>query len=135
MVPGYAGYFLDVDLTEQHYDIKEILPYARNYIGGRGIAARLAWETIPPGVDAYDPDNRLIIFTGPLSGTIAPTSGRTIIMSVSPRVYPRPWVTHSTMGGWFAGNLKYAGFDGLVLHGKAENTCVPEHRRWKSRIP
>ena len=121
MVLGYAGYFLDIDLNSQSCEIKDLLPYVRKYIGGRGIAARLAWETIPPGADAFDPENRLIIFTGPLTGTIAPTSGRTIFMSVSPRVYPRPWVTHSTMGGWFAGNLKYAGFDGLVVHGRADN--------------
>ena len=119
MGQGYAGSFLEVDLTARRCESRDTMPYARQYYGGRSIATRLAWEKIPPGVDAFDPENRLIIFTGPLTGTIAPTSGRTIVMSVSPRVYPRPWVTHSTMGGWFAGNLKYAGFDGLVVNGEA----------------
>lgn len=115
---GYSGHYLEVDLSTCQIRVKDVTPYIKQYIGGRGIAARLAWETIPAGIDAFDPENRLIVFTGPLTGTIAPTSGRTIVMSVSPRVYPRPWVTHSTLGGWFAGNLKYAGFDGIVISGR-----------------
>ena len=118
---GWTGKFLDIDLTTRSIRIRDTMPYARSYVGGRGIAARLAWETIPPGTDAYAPENRLILFSGPLTGTIAPTSGRTVFMSVSPRVYPRPWVTHSTMGGWFGPELKYAGFDGMVISGQAES--------------
>jgi len=120
MAKGWMGKFIEVDLTTRAVQTRDTMPYAREYIGGRGIAARLAWETIPPGIDAFDPENRLILFTGPLTGTIAPTSGRTVFMSVSPRVYPRPWITHSTMGGWFGSELKYVGFDGLVISGKAD---------------
>jgi aldehyde:ferredoxin oxidoreductase len=121
MSQGYAGSFLEIDLSSRRCEVRDTTPYIQQYIGGRGIATRLAWEQIPAGTDAYDPENRLIVFTGPLTGTIAPTSGRTIFMSVSPRVYPRTWVTHSTMGGWFAGNLKFAGFDGLVVSGQADS--------------
>jgi len=121
MAKGWMGKFLGVDLSTREVRVRDTMPYAAKYIGGRGIAARLAWESIPAGVDAYDPENRLILFTGPLAGTIAPTSGRTVFMSVSPRVYPRPWVTHSTMGGWFGSELKYAGYDGLVISGRADS--------------
>jgi len=120
MAKGWMGKFLEVDLTTRTVRARGTMPYAREYIGGRGITARLAWETIPPGIDAFDPKNRLILFTGPLTGTTAPTSGRTVFMSVSPRVYPRPWITHSTMGGWFGSELKYAGFGGLVISGRAD---------------
>jgi len=121
MAKGWMGKFLEIDLATRAVKVRDTMPYAREYVGGRGIAARLAWETIPKGVDAFDPQNRMIIFTGPLTGTIAPTSGRTVYMSVSPRVYPKPWVTHSTMGGWFGAELKYAGFDGMVISGKADS--------------
>jgi len=90
---GWTGKFLEIDLSTGSVAERDTMPYARSYVGGRGIAARLAWETIPAGTDAYSPDNRLILFTGPLTGTIAPTSGRSVFMSVSPRVYPRPWIT------------------------------------------
>lgn len=118
---GWAGSFLTVDLTDGATIVRDTMPYAAEYVGGRGIAARLAWETISPGTTPCAPENRLIIFTGPLTGTIAPTSGRTVFMSVSPRVYPRPWVTHSTMGGWFGSELKYAGLDGLVVSGRSQS--------------
>ncbi len=117
---GWTGKFLEVDLASQSVMMRDTMPYAPLYLGGRGIAARLAWEMTPAGVDAFDPANPLIVFTGPLTGTIAPTSGRTVLVSVSPRVYPRPWVTHSTMGGWIGPELKYAGYDGLVILGRAK---------------
>jgi aldehyde:ferredoxin oxidoreductase len=121
MPHGYAGSYLDIDLTTRSIKTKDTMPYAREYIGGRGIASRLAWETIPPRTGPFDPENRLLIFTGPLAGTVAPTSGRTFVMAVSPRTYPLSWVTFSTLGGWFAGEMKFAGFDGMVIGGKADS--------------
>lgn len=120
MAKGWMGRFLGVDLTTPAMWTGDTTAYSQEYVGGRGIAARLAWETIPPNIGAFDEENRLIVFTGPLTGTLAPTSGRTVFMGVSPRVYPCPWITHSTMGGWFGSELKYAGFDGLVISGKAD---------------
>ncbi|MDI7276730.1 MAG: aldehyde ferredoxin oxidoreductase N-terminal domain-containing protein, partial [Anaerolineae bacterium] len=60
-----------------------------------------------------------IIAVGPLTGTLAPTAGRTVMSAVSPRTYPRPWYTHSTLGGWFGPALKYAGYDAIVIRGQA----------------
>jgi aldehyde:ferredoxin oxidoreductase len=114
------GKLLDVDLTTGQIVTRDTLPYARDTIGGRALAARLAWDEIPAGIDAYDPANRIIITTGPLTGTLSPTSGRTVMSSVSPRTYPLPWYTHSTLGGWFGPQLKYAGFDAIVVRGKAD---------------
>jgi len=117
---GYAGKILEISLENEKIKTLDTMKYASSFIGGRGIAAKIAWDELPKHVDAFDPENRLIIMTGPLTGTLAPTSGRTIFCSVSPRVYPRPWYTHSTMGGFFGSELKYAGFDGIVIHGCAE---------------
>jgi aldehyde:ferredoxin oxidoreductase len=70
-------------------------------------------------MDPYDPGNPIVIATGPLTGTLSPTSARTVMTSVSPKPYPIPWYTHSTLGGWFGPELKYAGFDALVIRGQA----------------
>ena len=117
---GWVGSILYVDLSTGRIDELDTMRYALKYLGGRGIAARIAWEILPPDVDAYDPRNPLIAMTGPLTGTLAPTSGRIVFCSVSPRVYPKPWYTHSTMGGFLGSELKYAGFDGFVVVGRSE---------------
>ena len=117
---GWVGRILDVDLSERRIRTRDTMAYAREAIGGRAMATRIAWEEIPPRIDAYDAENRIIVATGPLTGTLSPTSGRTIMTGVSPRTYPRPWYTHSTMGGWFGAELKYAGYDAIVIRGKAD---------------
>jgi aldehyde:ferredoxin oxidoreductase len=90
------------------------------FLGGRGIADKIAWDEIAPEVDAFDPENLLIVMTGPLTGTVAPTSGRTIFCGVAPQNYPRPIYTRSSMGGRWGSELKYAGYDGIVVKGGAE---------------
>jgi len=119
MMYGWMGKILDIDLTERTIRERDTSAYAMDYIGGRSMAARIAWDEIPSGTGPYDSDNRIIITTGPLTGTLSPTSGRTVMTSVSPRVYPTPWYTHSTLGGWFGPHLKYSGFDAIVIHGKS----------------
>jgi len=123
---GWAGKILDVDLTRNSIGVRDTMEVAQDYIGGRAMASWIAWQEIPPGIDAYDPRNRMIIATGPLTGTLAPTSGRTVMSGISPRTYPKPWYTHSTLGGWFGSELKYAGFDAIVIHGKAPSPVYLE---------
>jgi aldehyde:ferredoxin oxidoreductase len=117
---GWIGSLLLIDLSTDKIKTIDTMRYAEDYIGGRGLAARLAWEYIPKEVDAFDQENPLIVMTGPLTGTPAPTSGRVVFAGVSPRAYPKPWYTHSTMGGFIGSELKYAGFDGLIIIGRSE---------------
>ena len=118
---GWVGKLLRVNLTTEKIWTEDTMEYdVRNYLGGRGLAARIAWKEIGPEVGPFDPENRLMFLTGPLTGTPAPTSGRGIICSVSPRAYPRPWFTRSGIGGFWAPELKYAGYDGLIIQGRAE---------------
>ena len=131
---GWTGKILEVDLTAGKVGVKDGTAYAREYIGGRALAARIAWEEIPAGIDAYDAENRVIITTGPFTGTLSPTSGRTVMSGISPRPYPKPWYTHSTLGGWFGPQLKYAGYDGIVIHGKAQSPVYIEIRDDKVAI-
>jgi aldehyde:ferredoxin oxidoreductase len=124
MVCGWTGCILQVDLTERSITRLDTMDYTPHWIGGRALATRIAWEDIPPGIDAYDPQNTITVATGPLTGTLAPTSGRTVMTGVSPRTYPLPWHTHSTMGGWFGAELKYAGYDAVVVRGRADAPVV-----------
>jgi aldehyde:ferredoxin oxidoreductase len=131
---GWTGQLLYVDLTTRKTSIRDTTPYFRDYIGGRAMASRIAWDEIPAGVDAFAAENCVIITTGPLTGTLSPTSGRTVMSGVSPRTYPKPWYTHSTLGGWFGPQLKYAGFDAIVIRGAADAPIYLEIRDGKVRL-
>jgi aldehyde:ferredoxin oxidoreductase len=118
---GWIGNLLRVDLTTGDISIEDISSYFPEWIGGRALAARIGYEEIPKNIESLDPDNRIIIATGPLTGTLAPTSGRTIMSGLSPRTYPCAWYTHSTLGGWFGAEMKYAGFDAILVTGKSDS--------------
>ena len=117
---GWTGRILRVDLSSGQITEQETLRYVPDYIGGRGIAVRIGWDEIPPGVGALDPDNVLMFFTGPLTGTTAPFSGRTTVSGLGPQGYPHEWFTRSNMGGHWGPELKYAGFDGVIVKGAAD---------------
>jgi len=119
MAGGWIGKILDVDLSTGAISDRDTMAYANKYVGGRAMASRLAWESIARGTAAYAPENCIIIVTGPLSGTLAPTTGRTVMSGVSPRPFPNEWYTHSTLGGWFGPELKYAGYDAIIIRGRA----------------
>lgn len=123
-VCGWVGTILDVDLSTGQSTTRSSLPCAREALGGRALAARIAWEELAARCDPFEPSNRIILATGPLTGTLAPTSGRTVMASISPRTYPFPWYTHSTLGGWFGPQLKYAGYDVLVLSGSSRRPVI-----------
>lgn len=134
MPHGWMGRILDVDLTSGAITERDTMAYAAQFLGGRALAARLAWEAIPPGTGAYDSENCVIIATGPLSGTLTPTTGRTIVAGVSPRPYPHAWYTHSTLGGWFGPELKYAGYDAIILRGCAPQPVTLQIRDGQARL-
>lgn len=123
---GWAGRILDVNLSSRSTKEIESRDYAVDWIGGRSLAARLAWKSMDPRTGPYSPENKIVVATGPLTGTLAPTSGRMVMSCISPRAYPRPWYTHSTLGGWFGPALKYAGFDALIISGQAEEPVYLE---------
>jgi aldehyde:ferredoxin oxidoreductase len=117
---GWTGKFLRVDLTEGYCAADDTLRYA-DYIGGRGIAARISWEDITPDATAFDPGNVLTFFGGPLTGTTAPFSGRTEVCGLAPQGWPVEWFTRAGMGGHWSPELKYAGWDGLAIKGESDH--------------
>ncbi|MCL6429267.1 MAG: hypothetical protein K6V36_00225 [Anaerolineae bacterium] len=116
---GWAGKNLRVDLSRGQIWTEPSLELGRSYMGGRGVAARIAWEEIPPGTRPFDPANRLIIAAGPLTGTSAPNSSRTTICTLSPQAYPYEWFTYSSIGGFWGPVLRYAGYDTIIIQGSS----------------
>ena len=112
----YAGNTLFVDLTDARISKEPTSSYSRDFLGGRGVNIKLVYDNTPPGVDPLDPGNVIAFGAGPLTGT-APSSGRTDVMSKSPMT---GLLGDSNMGGYFSPELKYAGYDHIVITGKAD---------------
>jgi aldehyde:ferredoxin oxidoreductase len=153
-VEGYAGKILEVDLTRRRSRVRPLdEAMARAYLGGRGLAVRLLWDALPAAhTDPLSPDNVLIFATGPLTGFPVPGASRTSIATKSPATSPRggaPGASALALGqmpGHFAVELKFAGYDALVVRGKATEPVAlvirdeevefrPAFHLWGKEIP
>ncbi|MEM3090287.1 MAG: aldehyde ferredoxin oxidoreductase family protein [Candidatus Bathyarchaeia archaeon] len=116
---GYAGRILHVDLTTGKTRTEPLNEeYAKKYIGGIGLGMRLWLDNSKAGVDPFSPENPLVLVTGPTSGTIWPTGGNGhAFVSKSPQSYG---IGESKSHGSFGTELKRAGYDAVIFHGKAE---------------
>ena len=117
--PGYAGKIARVDLSTGKVTHIPTENYARDFIGGQGIAAKIYWDEVPPEVQAFDPANRLIFATGPCAGFNGLAGARWVVCGKSPATTPN-FFSHCSLGGGWGTELKLAGFDGLVVQGKAD---------------
>lgn len=120
---GWIGKIGHVDLSSGHVHCSSTHEYAEAFIGGRGIAAKLYWDMVGAAPDAFDDASPIIIMTGPLAGTTAPACSRIVMLGVSPLLYPDQFGIAS-MGGFAAARLKAAGFDGLVVRGRARRPVL-----------
>lgn len=118
---GYAGKILRINLTNFTTEVIPTSNYLPDYIGGRIMANKIFWDEVKEAVPALDPRNKLIYMTGPCAGTGLPISGRAVMTGISAKNLPEQY-THSSIGGYFGTMLKWAGYDGFILEGKA-----PEH--------
>jgi aldehyde:ferredoxin oxidoreductase len=118
---GWAGEFLRVDLGSSQIDKVPTSDFEpQKFLGGVGLNTKVFWELGSPGVDALDPDSPLIISVGPLTGISGPFN-RAEVGGIAPQAFPQELHAYSGFGGKFPSELKYAGFDGLVVVGMAEN--------------
>lgn len=117
---GWTNNILRVDLSTMTARVTETAPYVPDYFGGRGLAARIAWDEYPEPVEPFSPENPLMVIPGALTGTRSPYSGRTNVSAFSPQSEPYHWFTRANIGGRFGGELKRAGYDGLIVTGAAE---------------
>ena len=116
---GWTGKILRVDLSLGKVSTMSTAPYVPQFVGGLGIAAKIAWDELGPGVDAFAPENMLFIMAGPLTGTLASGAGRVVVAGIAPQQRPSVF-SRSGMGGHWGAELKFAGFDGIVVQGRAE---------------
>jgi len=115
---GYVGKILRINLTTAQSTVENLdEAMARKFIGGRGLATKLFSDEVSATVDALSPENKLLIATGPLTGTPTPTGGRYMVVTKSPLTGT---IASSNSGGYWGPELKFAGYDVIILEGKSE---------------
>ncbi len=117
-IPGYNGKILRVNLTNKSVNTEEIdEQFCRKYLGGAGFIAYYLWKELKPGVDALSPANKLIFALGPISGLLLPGAARNYIGAKSPLT---GGIAKAEVGGFWMAELKRAGYDVIIIEGKAE---------------
>lgn len=116
---GWCGKILKVDLSDSRISELDTLDYADRFLGGRGIATRIYWDEVGPDAGALDPENCLILMSGPLGATGVPGASRFAVIGKSPMRMPEGFC-YGNLGGYFAPALKKAGYDGVVVKGAAD---------------
>jgi aldehyde:ferredoxin oxidoreductase len=115
MLNGYGGQVLRVNLTAGTIEKTELDPeLAKDYLGGRGFAAKVLYSELEKGTDPLGPDNKLIVAAGPLSGLLIPGAGKTTFAAKSPAT---GGYADSNVGGLFSAEMKYAGYDLIIFEG------------------
>jgi len=113
------GFNLEIDLSRGSVERVETDPKLTElYLGGLGTNAKILWDRVPPETEPFSRDNLLIFSTGLLCGTPAPGANRTIVSTISPQTL---LMAYSMMGGFWAPELKHAGYDKVILRGKSPN--------------
>ena len=127
---GYYGVVLDVNLTTGNIEKKPVpTEDLEKFIGGRGLGMKILWDRLKtPGIDALSPENPLMFMPGPFSGFPLPSSSRTCVVTKSPYTSPEKsqyphasTLSYANMGGFFGPEIRFAGYDGLVVTGKASS--------------
>lgn len=122
---GHVGNILKIDLTTKSIITIPTQKYEQ-WVGGIGIGTALFWDEIDKdylansaNTTGFEPENVLCVIPGVLTGTLAPSGGRTEVCGIGPESYPRPQFTRGNFGGRFGPMLKFAGYDGIVVTGKS----------------
>jgi aldehyde:ferredoxin oxidoreductase len=115
---AWMGQILRIDLSSGKVS-KERLDMAmlRDYIGARGLGSKIFADEVAPNVDPLAPENKVIFMTGPLTGTLATSGGRYNVITKGPL---NGTIAASNSGGTFGPELKFAGYDGIIIEGKSE---------------
>ena len=118
----YRGRLLRIDLTTSTASVEPLnMQWAAHYLGGKGLLLRYLWDEVEPGLDPWSPENPLVLMTGPFAGTSVPTASRLVIGSKSPVT---GILNDSYVGGSFASELKYAGYDAVIIKGRAPSPRI-----------
>ncbi|KPJ55664.1 MAG: hypothetical protein AMJ42_06445 [Deltaproteobacteria bacterium DG_8] len=116
---GCTGRILRIELPSGEVNKTKSIDYTEDFIGGRMLASRIYWDEVSKDTGALEPENVLMIMPGPLTGTLATACSRWVISAKSPHSYPDQY-GFGNGGGFLGAALKHAGYDGLVIKGKAK---------------
>lgn len=115
---SYAGKVLRVNLSTGKVSTEDLnMEIAKKYLGGRGLGSKMLFDEVDPKVDALSSENKLIVITGPLTGTAVPTGGRYMVVTKSPLTGA---IACSNSGGHWGPEFKNCGYDALIVEGKAD---------------
>jgi aldehyde:ferredoxin oxidoreductase len=121
---GYAGNVLKITLDDQKAEILPIDKFwdryrinPRHWLGGDGVITKILWEDFSNAIEPFSPENEIIISTGPWTATAAPQSGRAMLGCIDPKT---GGFGSGSFGWFFPSMLKYAGFDVVIIKGKAK---------------
>jgi aldehyde:ferredoxin oxidoreductase len=113
---GYAGKILRVDLTTSTVSTEPTRKYVRKFLGAKGINQWILTQALRPWVSSFEPANLICFGAGPMVGTIVPGAAR---MNVDSKNAFTGGIGSGSCGGWFAAELKFAGYDHIIVQGKA----------------
>ncbi|MFH1031874.1 MAG: aldehyde ferredoxin oxidoreductase N-terminal domain-containing protein [Chloroflexota bacterium] len=116
---GYSGAILKVDLSTGKTNTIPSDEYVDRFIGGRGLAAKLYWDNVPPNTQAFAPENMMIFSTGPLAGFPRLAGSRWQVCGKSPATDPQ-WFSYCNIGGSWGAWMKFAGYDAITVQGKSD---------------
>ncbi len=115
---GYQNKVLRISLSDKKTSVEPLnMDWAKKYIGGKGLGIKYLYEEIEPGTDPFSPENKMILMTGPFTGTTVPCSGKLAIISRSPATGT---ILDCSIGGHVAAELKYAGYDAVIMEGACD---------------
>lgn len=118
---GYRGKILRVNLITGSTTVGSLdQDILKQFIGGAGLGIRLLYDSIDVSTDPLGPENPLLFMTGPFTGTMVPTSGKSTFCAKSPKT---GLLGYSTVGGHLGADLKFAGFDGIIITGVSDSPC------------
>jgi len=117
---GWTGKTLRVNLSTGKITVEDTIERYKDYLGGTGLGYKVLWDEVPAGTKAFDEANKIIFGVGPLTGTGAPSGGRVSITAISPTPWPVELVATGHMGGHWGAELKFAGWDNVIIEGKAD---------------
>jgi aldehyde:ferredoxin oxidoreductase len=119
---GWTGNILRVNLSAKTYRKESFSEeFAHKWIGGRGFASKILYDEVPPGTDPLGPDNKLIVALGPIAGIPAPNTGKCVVAAKSPLT---GFYGDGNLGTRVSEQLRKAGFDAMIIEGKAERPAL-----------
>ncbi len=119
---GWTGRILRVNLTDRTHRVDTFgEDFATKWVGGRGFAAKILFDEVPPGTDPLGPDNKLVVALGPIAGVPAPNTGKAVVAAKSPLT---GFYGDGNLGTRVSSQLRKAGYDALVVEGKAERPTL-----------